>query len=105
MGEGTKLHGCGMLDGLSCLVHTIVGTSPVEDPHVEQTEQNRIVIWTNQPNEAIPPLDHVWPKLIVEEQVWVHVPPPLILDYDWIIGLVLFNHSMVGVLGDLYPFC
>ena len=43
MGEGTKLHGCGMLDGLSCLVHTIVGTSPVEDPHVEQIEQNRIV--------------------------------------------------------------
>ena len=102
MGEGAKLHGHRVSDGLSCLVHMIVWTSPVEYPHMEQTEQD----WIINPrsiNLAKPlcSLDHVCPELIVEEEVQVHVPPPLVMDNLLIIGLILFNYPMIGVLGDL----
>ena len=102
MGKGAKLHGCRVLDGLCCLVHTIIRTSPVEDPHMEQAEQD----WNINPRpinliKPFHPLDHIHPELIVKEEVQVHVPPPLVMDNLLIIGLILFNYPMIGVLGDL----
>ena len=102
MGKGAKLHGCRVLDGLCCLVHTIIRTSPVENPHMEQAEQD----WNINPRpinliKPFHPLDHIHPELIVKEEVQVHVPPPLVMDNLLIIGLILFNYPMIGVLGDL----
>ena len=101
-GEGMELHSHRVLDGLCCLVHMIIRTSPIKDPHTEQAEENWIID-TSPINLSKPfhPSNHVCPKPIVEEKVWVHVPPPPIFNDGLIIGLILLDHTVVGVLGYL----
>ena len=35
MGKGTEVHGCGVSNCLGCLMKMIIGTGPVQDPHLE----------------------------------------------------------------------
>ena len=91
-----------MSDGLHHLMHPIVGTSPVQDPHPEQAKGNRIVDTT--PINLLEPFsssDHVCPELIIKEEVWVHVPPPLVVNDRLIIWLSSLHNPVEGVLGDL----
>ena len=69
---------------------------------MEQAEEDQ-VIYPRPINSTKPfhPSDHVHPKLIIKEEVWVHVSPPPILNNLLIIGFILLNYTMVGVLGDL----
>ena len=80
----------------------IVGTSPVEDSHMEQVQENQIVdtspIYSSKPFN---PLDHVGPKLIVEEEVWIHIPPPPMVDDCLIVWFFCLPNTMEGILGDL----
>ena len=46
-------------------------------------------------------MDHVGPKPIIKEEVWVHVPPPPIMDDHLIIQFPCFPNTMEGILGDL----
>ena len=102
MEKGAKLHSCRVLDGLHCLVYAIIRTSLVKDPHAEQTEQDQIIDFGSiNLMKPFHPLDHVCPEPIVEEEVWVHVPPPLVLNCSLIIRLILLDHPMIGVLGYL----
>ena len=96
------VHGCRVSNGLSCLVHTIVLACLVEDPHMEQVDQDRIIDpGPINPLKPFSSLDHICPEPIVKEEIWVHVPPPPVLDNSLIIRLVLLNHPKVGVLGYL----
>ena len=85
-------------------MHTIVGTSPVQDPHPEQAKEDWIINMSLVDlSKPFCPLDHIGPKAIIEEQVWVYVPPPVVND-SLIVRFPRFNDSMEGILGDLYPF-
>ena len=104
-GKGTELHHSRMLDGLCCLVHMIIWTSSVQDPHTEQAEEDQIVDMSLiHLSEPFCPLDHVCPKTIIEEEVWVDVPPPLVVNNSPIVWFIFLDDSVVGVLGNLYPF-
>ena len=91
-----------MLNGLCGLVYPVVRTSPIEDPHPEQAKEDQIVdtslIYLLKP---FCPSDHVGPKTIVEVEVWVHVPPPPIMDDRLIVWFPSFPDAMEGILGDL----
>ena len=97
-----ELHGGRVLNGLGRLMKMIVGTSPVQDPHTEQAEEDQIVD-TSPINSSKPfcPLDHIGPKLVVEEQVWEDVPPPPVVNDGLVVWFVLFDDSMEGILGYL----
>ena len=47
------------------------------------------------------PLDHIGPKAVIEEQIRVHIPPPLIMDDCFIVQLPWFLNAVEGVLGNL----
>ena len=89
----------------NCLGHlmkTIVGTSPVQDPHLEQAKKNWIIdmnlIHLSKP---FCPSDHIGPELIIKGEVQVNIPPPAIMDKHFIIWFPWFPNTMEGVLGDL----
>lgn len=69
---------------------------------MKQVDQDRIIdsriIYLLKPFHA---LDHVHPEMIIEEKIWVHVPPLLILNDSPIIGFILVDHPEVGVPGYL----
>ena len=45
------------------------------------------------------PSDHIGPEVIIEEEVWVYVPPPSVVgSLDILPGLL---DTMIGGLGDL----
>ena len=91
----------GVSNRLCQLVKTIVGTSPIKDSHPEQVQEYWIIdLRSVYPSKPFDPLDHVHPELIIEEEVWVHVPPPPIMD-DCLIWFPCFLHPMEGILGDL----
>ena len=68
VGKGAQLHGSRVSDGLHHLVHPLIRTSPVQDPHTEQAKEDQIVD-TGLINLLKPfcPSDNVGPKSIVEE--------------------------------------
>ena len=101
-GKGAKLHGGRVSNGLHCLVHAIVGTGPVQDPHMEQAEEDWIVYMSPiNPSEPFCPSDHVHPQTIIKEEIQVHIPPPPIVNNGLIIGFTLLDHPVIGVLGYL----
>ena len=62
-----EMHGSGVSDCLIHLVKTIIGTGPVQDPHLEQAKENRII--NMSPIDHSKPFsspDHIGPKLIIE---------------------------------------
>ena len=91
-----------MSNRLGSLVHPVVWTSPVQDPHLEQVKEDQIIdsclVHLLKPFYSP---DHIGPELIVGEEVWVYVPPPLIVDNSLIIRFSGFPNPMEGVLGDL----
>ena len=102
MGEGTEVHSCRMLNRLGRLVETIIGTGPVQDPHPEQAKENWIIdVSPIHLLKPFHPSDHIGPEPIVKEEVWVHVPPPTVVDDHLIFQLPWFPNAMEGVLGDL----
>ena len=69
---------------------------------MEQVDQNWIIDpGPISPSKPLSPLDHIHPELIVKEEVWEHIPPPLILNNGLIVGLILMDHPKIGVLGYL----
>ena len=102
MEKGVELHSCRVLNGLCHLVHMIIETGPVKDPHAEQAEQHRIVNSSLiYPSKPLHSLDHVHPELIVKEEIWVYISPPLVLNNSLVIRLILLDHPVVGILGYL----
>ena len=90
------------MNSLGCLVKMIVGTSPVQDSHSEQVEENWIVnMGLINMLEPLHSSDHVHPELIVKEEIWVHIPPPPVLNNSLVIRLILLDHPVVGILGYL----
>ena len=89
-----------MPDRLCCLVKTIVGSLPIEDPHAQQRQQRSVVylrpIYLSEP---FSPLDHVGPQLVVEIKVWEDVIPPMMVCSCLV--LPLLTNPVEGVLGDL----
>ena len=45
--------------------------------------------------------DHVGPKTIVEVEVWVHIPPPLVMDNCLVVWFSCLPNTMEGILGNL----
>ena len=66
-----------MPDRLGCLVKTVVGSFPIEDPHAQQRQQRSIVdLRPVDHTEPFSPPDHMGPQPIVKEQVREDVIPP-----------------------------
>ena len=64
-GKGTEIHGCGMSNGLNYLIKTIVGTGPVQDPHLEQAEEDQIIDMSLiNLLKPLHPSDHIGPETI-----------------------------------------
>ena len=80
-----------MVDSLGHLVYVFIRTGPVQDPHPEQVKEDWIVD-TSPISLSKPfcPSDHIGPKTIVEEQVWVHIPPPPVMNDSLIIQFSRF---------------
>ena len=77
----------------------IVRTHPVEDPHMEQVNQDQIInLRLVHLSKPLCSLDHVGPESIIKEEVQEHVPLPLILINCQISGT---NHTKETVLGYL----
>ena len=89
-----------MPDRLGCLVKTIVGSLPIEDPHAQQGQQRSILdLRPIDYAEPFNPSDHVGPQLIVKVQVREDVIPPAMVRRRLIFPLLA--NSVEGVLGDL----
>ena len=83
-------------------METVVETSPVQDSHSEQVEENWIVDMSLiYPPKPFSSLDHVHPQLVIKKEVWVHVPPPPIVNDSLIIWFPLLPDPMEGVSGNL----
>ena len=89
-----------MSHGLSGLVHTVVRGFPVDNPHLKKRQEDWIVnLGSVHLSKPFCPSDHVGPKPIIEEEVWIHIMPPLVVGSDCI--FYSFHDSMEGILGDL----
>ena len=89
-----------MPDRLGCLVKTIVGSLPIEDPHTQQRQQRGVVdLRPVDHTEPFSPPDHMGPQPIVKERVREDVIPPVIVCSRLI--LPVLANPVEGVLGDL----
>ena len=89
-----------MPDCLGSLVETIVGSLPIEDPHAQQQQQQRIVdLHPIDYTKPFSPMDHMGPQLIIKEQVWKDVVPPAMVGSCLILPLLV--DPMKSILGDL----
>ena len=87
-------------NSLGCLMKSIVGSLPVEDPHPNQRQEGRIVdLGPIHLMKPLCPSDHVGPKPIVKEKIWVCITPPLVVCGSHILSSV--QDSMEGILGNL----
>ena len=89
-----------MPDCLRCLVETIVGSLPIEDPYAQQRQQGGIVNLRPIDNpEPFSPSDHMGPQSIVKVQVQEDVvPPPMVGSH---LVLPCLANPIEGILGDL----
>ena len=89
-----------MLDCLSYLVEMIIGSLPVQDSHSEQAQERGIINF-RLIHHAKPfsPSNHMGPQLIIKEEVWEDVIPPVMVCSLCI--LPFFDDPMEGVLGNL----
>ena len=89
-----------MLDRLHGLVKTIVGSFPVEDPHVQQRQQRGIVdLHTIDHTKPFSSMDHMGPQLIVKEEIQEDVIPPAMVHSRLV--LPLLANPVEGGLGNL----
>ena len=89
-----------MLDCLSCLVKTIVGSLPIWNPHSEKRQERWIVDLRPIHNlKPFSPADHMCPQPIIEEEVREDVIPPAMVCSLHI--LPLLDDFMEGILGNL----
>ena len=89
-----------MSNGLGSLVKTIIQTCPVKDRHLEQVQENWIIdMGPVHLSKSFCCPDHIGPEPIVKEEVWIDVPPPLIMGSLCILSS--FHDFMIGILGDL----
>ena len=81
----------------------IVGSLPIEDPHVQQRQQGS-VIYLHPINDSKPlrPLDHMGPQPIVKVQVREDVIPPMMVCSHLV--LPRLANPVEGILGDLSNF-
>ena len=96
------MHSSQVSNGLCHLVHLFIWTGPVQDPHLEQAKEDRII--NTSPinlSEPFHPSDHVYPKPIVKVEIWVHIPPPPIVNDSLIVQFTWFFDPVEGVLGNL----
>ena len=95
-----EVHSSGVSDSLGGLVHTIVWNPPVNNPHPKKRQEGWIVdLGLIHLLEPFGPSDHVGPKTIIKEEVWIYIMPPLIVGGFSI--LPSLDDPMEGVLGDL----
>ena len=89
-----------MPDRLGCLVQTIVGSLPIEDPHAQQRQQGSVVNLRpiNHP-EPFSPSDHMGPQPIIKIQVQEDVVPPTMVCSRLVLPILV--NPVEGVLGDL----
>ena len=89
-----------MPDRLRGLVETIVGSLPIQDPHVQQRQQRSIVdLRPIDYTEPFSPSDHMGPRPIVKVEVREDViPPPMVCHH---LILPLFSNPVEGSLGNL----
>ena len=69
-----------MPHGLGRLVKLVVGSFPVQNPHPEQRQEDRIIdLGPIHLMKPFGPVDNVGPESIVKEQIWVYISPPPIM--------------------------
>ena len=89
-----------MPDRLGCLVKTIVGSLPIEDPHAQQRQQRGVVnLRPINHSEPFSPSDHMGPQPIVKVQVREDIIPPTMVCSRLVLPLLV--NPMEGILGDL----
>ena len=89
-----------MPDCLRCLVKTIVGSLPIENPHTQQRQQQSIIdLRPINYLEPFSPSDHMGPQPIIKEQVQKNVIPPMMVCSRLI--LPLLADPVEGGLGNL----
>ena len=99
-GEKPKYDSGPMPDRLSCLVKTIVGSFPIEDPHAQQLQQQSIVdLCLINHLEPFSPSDHMGPQPIIKVQIWEDIVPPVMV--CGCLVLPLLADTMESILGDL----
>ena len=92
-----------MPDRLGCLVKTVVGSFPIEDPHTQQRQQRGIPdLCPINHAEPFSPSDHMGPQPIVKIQVGKDVIPPAMVCRCLVFPFLA--NSVEGVLGDLSKF-
>ena len=100
MGKDSEVHYCQVADHLGCLMEMIIWSSPVQDPHPEQTKENWIIdsglVHLSKPFGSS---DHVGPKPIIKEEIRIDILPPLVVGSLLILSSLL--NPMEGILGDL----
>ena len=88
-----------MPNHLCRLVKMIIWSTPIEDPHMKQRQQGRIVNHLLVDHtKPLGPTDHMGPQPIIKE-VWENIVPPAMVCGRLI--LPLFADPMEGILGDL----
>ena len=89
-----------MPDHLCCLVETIVGSFPIEDPHMQQRQKRGVVnLRSINHSEPFSPSDHMGPQPIIKVKVWEDVIPPVMVCSRLV--LPILTNPMEGILGDL----
>ena len=89
-----------MPDRLCCLVETIVGSFPIEDPHTQQRQKRGIVnLHSINHSEPFSPSDHMGPQPIIKVKVWEDVIPPAMVCSCFV--LPILTNPMEGILGNL----
>ena len=89
-----------MPDHLCCLVKMIVGSLPIEDPHMQQRQQRSVVYFCMiDDSEPFSPSDHMGPQTIIKVQVREDVVPPTMVCGRLV--LPRLANPVEGILGDL----
>jgi len=81
----------------SCLVESVIGGLPVEDPYLHQVEQH--IIGHHLPiqrQEILMGADHVDPKEIIVMEIQEAVAPPPLLDHELVMSFLSRKMSPVG---------
>ena len=99
-GKETERHSGSMPDCLCRLVKTIVGSLPIQDPHLKQRQEGQIVnLRLIHLLKPFSPSDHVHLEPIIKEEVCIHVAPPAIVGSFLVLSCL--HDSMKGILGNL----
>jgi len=79
------------------LVESIVGSLPIEDPHLHQVEQH--IVGHHLPiqgQEILMGADHVGPKEIIVMKIQEAIAPPPLLDHELVVSFLSRKASPVG---------